>query len=375
MSRYANIQSHHAMIFDDLRNNFYFDAIKKLVNKDNSVVLDLGAGLGIHGFMALSVGVKKVYFVEPASIVNVTKRLIETNSLSEKVECLVGKIEEVELPEKVDVITSVFTGNFLLFEDLLPSLFYARDKFLRPGGKLIPDRGRMIAVPVSASEYYNKHIECWSNSIYNIDFSLVRKFASNSMYSDKPDKRQVTFLSKPVELVELDFMTATEASCRTYIEIKITQSGKLHGWLGWFDARVGEKWLSTSPMGEQMHWSQVFLPLDDPIDVKKGDKVSFELSHPEFGEWSWIVEAGGKRQTHSTFLSEPISPFMMIKKSVNYKPVLSEKGKVAKEVFELLSGNLSISEIIYKVQNEYPTIFPTFALADQFVKSLVEEYS
>lgn len=87
----------------------------------------------------------------------------------------------------------MFTGNFLLSEDLLPSLFYAREKFLSPGGKLIPDRAKMIAVPVSAPEYYAKHIECWSNSLQNIDLSLARRFAVNTLYSDKPKKENQRF--------------------------------------------------------------------------------------------------------------------------------------------------------------------------------------
>jgi hypothetical protein len=79
--------------------------------------------------------------------------VVKDNTTTEKMECISGKIEKVSLPEQVDVIISVFTGNFLLTEDLLPSLFYARDKYLRPGGKMIPDRAKMIIVPVVKSEY------------------------------------------------------------------------------------------------------------------------------------------------------------------------------------------------------------------------------
>ena len=42
--------------------------------------------------------------------------IIKENNLSDKIECIEGKIEEIELPEKVDLIISVFTGNFLLSE-------------------------------------------------------------------------------------------------------------------------------------------------------------------------------------------------------------------------------------------------------------------
>ena len=374
MSNYTSIHNHRSMVFDDIRNQYYFDAIKNVVNKD-SIVLDLGAGLGLFGYMALMAGAKKVYLVEPAEIINTTKMIIKENNLSDKIECIQGKIEEIDLPEKVDVIISVFTGNFLLSEDLLPSLFYARDKFLVPGGKLIPDRAKMIVVPVAADEYYAKHIDCWTSSLQKDDFSLVRKFAVNSIYIDKAKKRQADFLSEPSEILELDFMSATEASCRSNIEVKISTGGTLHGWVGWFDARVDDIWFSTSPKAEKMHWRQVFLPLSQPMRVKKGDNVSFKLNRPEFGEWSWIVEVDSICQKHSTFLSSPINSLKMMKQAGSYKPVISEKGKITQKVLELFTEGLSIADIVLKVEEDYQTFFSTHTVAEQFVKNLVEQYT
>jgi predicted RNA methylase len=152
MGSYATVQAHRSMVFDDLRNRCYAEAIKRAVGKE-SVVLDLGAGLGLHGLMAAGCGAQKVYLVEPASILQVGKQLVEANDLSDQVECIAGTIEEVNLPEKVDVIISVFTGKFLLTEDLLPSLFFARDRYLKPGGILVPDRAVMEVAPVCAPEY------------------------------------------------------------------------------------------------------------------------------------------------------------------------------------------------------------------------------
>ncbi len=371
---YSAIQSHQSMLFDDFRNTFYFNAIKEAVKK-NSVVLDLGAGLGVHGFMANSCGAKKVYLVEPAEILDVTRMIVSTNGLRGKIECISAEIEKAALPEKVDVIISVFTGNFLLTEDLLPSLFYARDKYLRSGGKMIPDRAKMIIVPVSSVDYYAEHIECWSKSIHNIDYSAARKYAVNSLYYDSPKNRKVDFLAEPSTLLELDFMVANEAVCQSKIKIKITEDGTMHGCLGWFDTKVGERWLSTSPTDEQMHWRQVFLPLDSPISVKSGDIISLELNRPEFGEWSWIVEFKGKHQKYSTFLSRPQKLESILKRSKNYKGKLSQKGKAAQDVLQYLNGNNSIKDITQKILEKYPQYFTIEDQADRFVKNIVGNYS
>jgi hypothetical protein len=374
MSSYSTIQDHRSMTFDELRNTYYSEAIKKAVDKE-SVVLDLGAGLGLHGSIAACSGAQKVYLVEPAAIVDVAKQLVIVNDLSGRVDCFTGKIEEIELPEKVDVIISVFTGNFLLTEDLLPSLFYARDKYLNPGGILIPDRATMDVVPVCAPEYYAEHIDCWNNSLHGVDFDLVRGFTVNSIYYDDPENREVEFLSEPVELHELDFMTAKEASCRSRTQVEINEEGLCHGWLGWFRMHLGDKWLSTSPLEKQTHWSQVFLPLSEPISVKKGDIVSFELIRPEFGEWTWTVGYGDKCQRQSTFLSELISPEVLQRKADTYKPHLSLKGKVTREILSRLDGKDSTAEIVEYVMAEHGNLFPHRKQIERFVKDIVERYS
>ena len=42
-------------------------------------------------------------------------------------------MEEVTLPEKVDLIVSEWMGSLLLYECMLPSVLYARDTWLKPG--------------------------------------------------------------------------------------------------------------------------------------------------------------------------------------------------------------------------------------------------
>ena len=373
MSAYSTLQAHRSMVLDDLRNDHYARAIEEAVSME-SVVLDLGAGLGLHGLMAARAGAKKVYLAEPAPILDMARQLVDANDLAAKVECIKGTIEEINLTEKVDLIISVFTGNFLLSEDLLPSLFVARDRHLAPGGRLIPDRAVMQVAPVCAAEYYAKHIDCWDSEPQGVAMCRLRDYAANTLFHDGPGKRKATFLAEPADLLEMDFETATEASCHSRIEVKVQQDGDCHGWLGWFKTRFGKQWLSTSPLEKQTHWSQVFLPLSEPLTVKKGDVISFELDRPEHGEWTWRTGYQGRQQRQSTFLSQPLSPAALKRKSDNHQPLVSEKGKAVTEVLARLNGEVSTAQIVEHIQSAYPELFPTRKLANRFVQNLIDQY-
>ena len=361
---YSNVISHNSMVFDEHRNSLYGDAIRKHVNAD-SIVLDLGAGLGLHGFMAARAGAKKVYLVEPMDVIHVTEMVGHNSGLCDNIEHIHTTIEEAQLPEPVDVIISVFTGNFLLTEDLLPSLIYARDRFLAPGGKLIPDRARMVVVPVSASDYYDKHINCWSTPAQDIDYSLVRKYATNDLYYGNQKAMRCEYLAAPAEILDLDLMTTEKAECNNTIEVTITSDGICDGFLGWFQARLGNEWLSTSPHDKETHWSQAFLPLDPQLSVKAGQTITIGLKRLEHGEWTWTVEVGGVRQRHSTFLASPLSQTTLRKKSDSHTAALNEKGNIALQILQKLDGSESTARLAASLVDTYPDIFPTGPPVDE----------
>ena len=51
-----------------------------------------------------------------------------------------GKIEDVNLGVPcVDVLVSEWMGYFLLFEGMLDSVIHARNKYLAPGGIILPN--------------------------------------------------------------------------------------------------------------------------------------------------------------------------------------------------------------------------------------------
>ncbi len=371
---YSCVQGQRRMSLDCRRNAAYFQALAQVITPE-SVVLDLGAGLGIHGFLAAQLGAKRVYLVEPEDIIAVAQKIAQTNGFDDRVKCLQGKIEEVDLPESVDVIISVFTGNFLLEEDLLPSLFFARDKYLKPGGTLIPEAAMMEAVPVNVPELYQQEIACWSQSHMDIDPSVVRSYASNSISYYHKKLQEALYLAEPKSFMPLDFYQATNTHCDIEVKYKITKSELCHGFAGWFKIKLGKTWLSTAPHEPRLHWSAGFLPLDPPLALEAGEEVSFQLQRPPFTDWTWRVKTSSTQQVHSTFFSVP-KTINTIKRSLfDYQPKINDKGQAAMYVLSHSDGTFSVEEIGDRIKKEFPKLFPTSEQAISFVQGLVSQFS
>jgi predicted RNA methylase len=371
---YLLVQGQQSMTLDSRRNQAYAEALAKVITPE-SVVLDLGAGLGIHGLLAAKLGAKRVYLVEPQDIISVADKVAQFNGYGEQIKCLQGKIEEVNLPEKVDVIISVLTGNFLLEEDLLPSLFYARDKYLKPGGVLIPQAAVMEAVPVCAPKLYQEEIESWSEPHLEIDHSPARAYASQSVYYYRKELAKARYLAEPASLLTLDFHHANSTNLQTEVKFKITESGLCHGFAGWFKMQLGETWLSTAPHEPSLHWSSAFLPLDPPIEMTIGEEVTFKLQRPCFGDWVWQVKNHNLQPPRSTFFAVPRT-LKTIKKAIfDYQPQINEQGKAALYVLSHCDGSLSVEELSRHIASDYPELFPTSKQAINFVQGLTSQFS
>ena len=176
-------------------------------------------------------------------------------------------------------------------------------------------------------------------------FPLTRRYAANSLYFDHAKTRTATFLAEPATIARLDFGSAVKAECSSDAIFVIQQSDDCHGFVGWFRMRVGDKWLSTSPLEPALHWSQVFLPLDPAIEMSAGEQLEIRLVRPQFGDWSWIVRHAGGEQKHSTFYSRAISLVELRCHSKEHQVGLNESGELARFVLGHMTGSNSIRTI------------------------------
>lgn len=68
------------------------------------------------------------------------------------IEVVHGMVEEIDKTvelqaHSVDVLLSEWMGYCLLYESMLGSVLYARDRWLKPGGAILPDTATIVSHP------------------------------------------------------------------------------------------------------------------------------------------------------------------------------------------------------------------------------------
>lgn len=98
-----------------------------------------------------------------STIIEKAKEIVAVNGMADKITLLQGKMEEVELPfPQVDIIVSEWMGYFLLYESMLDTVLYARDKYLKQGGLIFPDKATLFLAGIEDGDYKEEKIGCTS---------------------------------------------------------------------------------------------------------------------------------------------------------------------------------------------------------------------
>jgi len=288
---YAKLANQQNMLQDSVRTSTYRQAIvENTTDFYGASVMDIGAGSGILSFFAAQAGASVVYAVEASSMAETVRVLAEANRQNlrhARIEVVNKPVEKVreEVPDKVDALVSEPIGMFLFNERMIESYLCARDRFLKPGGKMFPNIGDLCIAPFSDAvlhwEMQNKNAFWKDTNFYGLDLSSVAERCTAEHF-----KQPVVDYVNPEHLVanyvsmRFDFATASIESLREIhipFSFDINQPCLVHGLAGWFDAHFegSDKTviLSTAPGYPGTHWYQIRFLLETPIAVNAGQKL------------------------------------------------------------------------------------------------------
>eukprot|EP00877_Chromochloris_zofingiensis_P001551 jgi/Chrzof1/11397/Cz05g35070.t1 len=271
------------MLKDTVRTKSYMHSIlnNPHVFKDK-IVLDIGCGTGILSLFAAKAGAAHVYGIECSSIAEQATAIVRDNGYTSQVTIIHGKVEEVDLPvDKVDIIISEWMGYFLLYESMLDTVLYARDKWLVPGGSIFPDQATLTVVAIEDAEYRHDKIDFWDN-VYGFNMRVIKELAMTEPLVDTVDPEQIA--SSPCLLRKFDIRTMTkdDATFTAPFSLKASRNDYIHALVAYFDVTFNAchkpVYFSTAPQCRPTHWKQTVFYLEDSLTVCTGEKLTGTIS-------------------------------------------------------------------------------------------------
>ena len=327
---------HETMLKDSVRTDAYRDFIynhKHLFA--GKTVLDIGCGTGVLSMFCARAGAAHVIAVDNSAIIDKARSIVFTNSLSPPITLLRGRVEEVTLPaEKVDIIISEWMGYALLYEAMLDSVIWARDKYLKEDGLMVPSHMNLWTAPIEDNDYVAEHISWWRD-VYGFDMGAMQEdIHKDAQVLDMP---QSTLCSDSFPFLQLDLYKTGVLDLSFKRDWKVTLNkdiDSLDGFMVWFDtffmpgrsdsvpanasaaewSKKGENGVAftTGTFGKVTHWKQAVFLVDNiktkPLPRKAGTSISgfIEYSVPEDNSralnigMQWKTEAGAHEESERT---------------------------------------------------------------------------
>ena len=296
---YGELWLQRKMLRDGVRNEAYRQAIFKTV-KPGDVVLDVGAGTGILSIFAAQAGARKVFAVERTGMARMIRKLAEENGVDDTVEIFQRDIETFTAPEPVDVIVSEWMGGFGVDENMLVLVLEARDLWLKPGGKMLPERVAAWMAPVWDCEL-DDEMELWRSCPHGVDLSPIASEMAEELLYERHDISDLDLRAAPQKLWTHDTYACSAAEARLPFQASLSfsasETGKISALATWFSAEFGDGLiLSNAPSAPPTHWGRTSFPLEDTIPVEQGETISVEFvcapAGPGYCHEEWSVRIG-----------------------------------------------------------------------------------
>lgn len=282
---YSGRDIHEEMLKDTARTCAYRDFMynNPQIFKDK-VVLDIGCGTGILSMFAAKSGARKVIGIDAADIIDKAREIVKANKLDHIITLVKSKVEEATLPvESVDLIVSEWMGYFLLFESMLPSVLFARDKWLVKDGGVYPNQAIMYIAGMETNAYRTAKVDFWSD-VYGFDMTCLRnKGAIKDSTAEAINPKAL--ITDNVCIKDIDILKCKdeELDFASDFKLTVTKDEELGAFVVWFDCNFdylcnSRIVLGTGPHDKTTHWYQTLFYLEQPLSVKKGDFISGKIS-------------------------------------------------------------------------------------------------
>ncbi|HEY3519100.1 MAG TPA: 50S ribosomal protein L11 methyltransferase [Gammaproteobacteria bacterium] len=280
-----SIEFHRRMLADRVRHDAFRAALKHAIEPGKSAVADIGAGTGVLAFFARELGAREVWLYDPGPALGLAETVAARNGI-DGLHFVPEASLDVEDPPRVDVVVAEVLGNFAYEEDVLETLRDAQ-RFLKPGGTLIPASIEQRVAPVT-SDRFDRDLRSWRDVGFGLDWSDAERMTRNNMY---------VFAIEPKDLLpdtaqswdSLTFRGPIKSRRAGRVAWRLGGAHEVFGFALWWDCTLAPGVvLSTSPYAPRTHWDQIYLPLLTPIVAEPGDELAVAIESETGGDESGI---------------------------------------------------------------------------------------
>lgn len=269
------------MLADVVRNEAYRHALLRAVQPGDAV-LDVGAGTGVLSLFAAAAGARRVYAVERARVAQ-----IQAVRSVRAIEVIRADILRARLPEKVDVLVSEWMGAYGVDENLLLPTLIARDRWLAPGGLIVPGRVTAWLAPVEPAP------------------GLV-PVAGGRMWWARSTLATGLLVAPGLQMWTTDVTSVPAAQAllpaRAALRFKAARDATVGGLVAWFSADLCGISLTNAPGAPPTHWGEFVFPLARPVQVDQGAEIAVRFAclpaRPGAAHHSWSVRIAERDWEH-----------------------------------------------------------------------------
>lgn len=302
----------HRRYLDDRPRLAAFQAALQRIVRAGDVVLDLGSGSGILGFLACRAGASRVYAVDHSPAIQLGRELARANGFADRITFIHATSTAVTLPERADV---------LVFDQLGPmgfqagSLEYgadARRRLLTPEARSIPASFEIHIAAIGGAAL-SARVSFWNSRPLDIDLSPVHGLAANTLYTAPPDGFDL--LTPSARLAHSEVAGLAVAPLGGDADLEVTSPGMLDGLCGWFVAQLapGVEMTNGPAAPGRIDRQVALLPIVPALPVTVGDRIHVRARIlPLEEQLGWDVDVTAPdgslkgRARHSTFLGSLI---------------------------------------------------------------------